>query len=63
MACVSALLPPYTHHPGDKAEALDMYSMGVTELEKGINMHITAEGNYTGVQINFYLVTPFVCMY
>ena len=52
----------YTHHPGDKAEALDMYSMGVTELEKGINMHITAEGNYTGVQINFYLITQ-SCVY
>ena len=45
--CISTLLPPCTHYPGDKAEALDMYSRGVTELEKGINMHITAEGTST----------------
>ena len=41
---------PSFPHPGDKAEALDMYSRGVTELEKGINMHITAEGAHTAVK-------------
>ena len=41
---MATLLPLCTHHPGDKAEALDMYSRGVTELEKGINMDITAKG-------------------
>ena len=34
-----------------------MYSRGVTELEKGINMHITAEGTSTAVQMNL------VCVY
>ena len=53
---VATLLPPCTHHPGDKAEALDMYSRGVTELEKGINMDIRAKGTYTVVQINCYLI-------
>ena len=60
--CVSTLLPPCTHHPGDKAEALDMYSRGVTELEKGINMHITAEGTHTGANQLLFSHTV-VCIY
>jgi len=38
----SYLLPPLLL--GDKAEALDLYSRGVRELEKGVALEISVEG-------------------